>query len=224
MVSIRYFGNYKNQNSFYSVMNVKEKIINYSKKAFFKNGFYKITMDEIAANLKISKKTIYKYFPSKRSLVDAVVSDFQDDFKININNIVNIEENSILKIKTIVRFFAELSLKIDEKLLYDLQNHRPDLWQQIDEFRNNMIKELWVEIINTGKKEKCIIDEPNEIIIAIILSFIRGLITPTFLLNHNYSIKEAFEILFTILTNGILTEKGKNLYFKSITELENEKE
>ena len=51
-------------------MKEKEKIANYSKDVFFKSGFYKITMDEIAQGLRMSKKTIYKYFPSKKILFE----------------------------------------------------------------------------------------------------------------------------------------------------------
>ena len=57
-------------------MKEKEKISNYSQEVFFKSGFYKITMDEIAQGLRISKKTIYKYFPSKKNLLEAIVNSF----------------------------------------------------------------------------------------------------------------------------------------------------
>ena len=43
----------------------KLKIINYAQDRFFKEGFYKITMDEISKELGMSKSTLYKYFPSK---------------------------------------------------------------------------------------------------------------------------------------------------------------
>lgn len=204
-------------------MNEKEKIVNYSKDVFFKRGFYKITMDEIASKLRISKKTIYKHFFSKEKLVDAAVELFQKNLKKEINSILSTKENSIFKIKALTKIFAELSIKVDEQMLYDLQSHRPDLWERIDQFRGNIIREVWVDIINAGKQEKCIIDKPNEMIITIILSSLRGTINPLFLLHHNYSVKEAFEIVFDILINGILTEKGKILYYKSIMETENEK-
>ena len=51
----------------------KDKILNYSKDRFFKDGFYKVTMDNIASGMRISKKTIYKYFTSKESLVESIV-------------------------------------------------------------------------------------------------------------------------------------------------------
>lgn len=199
-------------------MKDKDKIVVYSKDTFLKNGFYKITMDEIASGLRISKKTIYKYFPSKNKLLDAVVRTFQISIKKRLNKIIDEQDNSILKIKSLANFMANLSFEVSQKIMYDLQTHRPDLWKKIDKFRTNIIEEVWENIINSGKKEQCIVDKPNDIIMTIILASIRDVINPTFLITHNYSMKEAFEITFEIIISGILTEKGKNLYYKSILE------
>jgi len=203
-------------------MNEKEKIINFSKDTFLKNGFYKISMDEIAKGLGISKKTIYKFFPSKDFLVESAVGLFQRRIKNKLNKIVDDQDNPILKIKALSNFVAHLSLEINQKMLFDLQTHRPDLWEKIDKFRKTVIEEVWTKIINKGKEEKYIVNKPNDIIITAILAPIREVISPDFLLTHNYSMKDAFEYTFDILVSGILTEKGKKLYYKSISENKDE--
>ncbi len=196
-------------------MTEKDKILNYSTQIFLKNGFNKVTMDEIASGLRISKKTIYKYFASKKKLVNAVVRIYQNNIKKQLNEAVDSKANSILKMKALAEFMAEFSIDIDKQMLFDLQTYRPELWKKIDNFRIHVIEEIWITIINAGKKEKNIINKPNDIIIAIILGSIKEIINPVFLLNHSYSIKEAFEITFEIILSGILTEKGKKLYHKS---------
>ncbi|MBL7128958.1 MAG: helix-turn-helix transcriptional regulator, partial [Ignavibacteria bacterium] len=47
----------------------RDKILNFARQKFHREGFYKISMDEIAKELHVSKKTIYKYFPSKEKLL-----------------------------------------------------------------------------------------------------------------------------------------------------------
>lgn len=195
-------------------MNEKEKIENYSNEVFFKSGFYKITMDEIAKGLSISKKTIYKYFPSKNRLVDTVMNALQQYIKSKLNKVVEGNENSIVKMREIAQIFAELSIKLNQNLLFDLQTHRPDLWDKIEEFRGNLIRNIWENIIAQGKDEGYIIDKPNDIIITIVYAAIRSVINPTFLLNHNYSINNAFTITFDIVIKGILTQKGLQVYNK----------
>ena len=196
-------------------MEEKDKIMNYSRDTFLKSGFYKITMDEIAKGLAMSKKTIYKYFPSKNKLLDEVMLLFMKHVKKKITTSIAEKENSIEKIRTMTEIFADLSLKLNQRLLYDIQTHRPDLWEKIEEFRGKVIKEVWEEIINQGKEENYIVDKPNDIIITLFYSGIQSVINPTFLINHNYSINEAFKLTFDILIKGFLTPKGLEVYNKT---------
>ena len=195
-------------------MNEKEKISNYSQEVFFKSGFYKITMDEIAQGLRISKKTIYKYFPSKNLLLENVINAFMNSTKKRLLKNIAAQVNSIMKIKALIEVFAELSLKLNQKLLYDLQTHIPELWESVEKFRGELIKKIWEDIINQGKEEGYIVDKPNDIIITVILSSIRSIINPTFLLHHNYSMSEAFKITFDLLIQGLLTAEGLKVYNK----------
>ncbi len=202
-------------------MKEKEKISNYSQDLFFKSGFYKITMDEIAKGLRISKKTIYKYFPSKKNLLEAIVNSFLLSTQSRILKNIGEQENAILKMKALSELFAELSLKMNRKMLYDLQIHMPELWKTVESFREKLIRNIWENIINQGKKEGYIVNKPNDIIITFILSSIQSIINPTFLINHNYSMNEAFKITFDLIIQGLLTAEGIKVYNK--IEKENKK-
>ena len=84
-----------------------------------------------------------------------------------------------------------------------------------------LIRNIWENIINQGKKEGYIVEKPNDIIITFILSSIQSIINPTFLMNHNYSMNEAFKITFDIIIQGLLTAEGIKVYNK--IEKENKK-
>jgi len=203
-------------------MNDNQKIIDYSKDKFLSEGFYKITMDEIASGLRMSKKTIYKFFPSKNLLVDATVKLFKAMVQKKLDSITKGEANSIIKIKILTNLFAELSLKISPKMMEDLRLHRPELWQNIEDFRTKNIKKIWNNILDQGKMEGNIVNFPNDIIIEVILAAMQRIISPQFLLNNNLSIQHAFEVTFGMLINGILTDKGKKVYSKIEKESKNE--
>lgn len=200
----------------------KNKILEFSRDKFLSEGFYKITMDEIAGGLRISKKTIYKYFSSKNILVEGVIRLVKKILKKQLDDISAVEGNSIIKIKKLTNFFAELSFQINPKMLNDLKTYRPDLWKEIDEFRTKNIKRFWKKIIEQGKKEGYIIDYPSELMLEIMIGAMQRIINPTFILNNNLSIQKAFEITFGILINGLLTEKGKKVYKEIQKGTENE--
>jgi hypothetical protein len=154
-------------------------------------------------------------------LLESVINSFTNNTrKILLSNIAK-QPNAILKIKTITEKFAELSLKINEKLLFDLQTHRPDLWESVEKFRGKLLTNIWEEIIDQGKREGYIVDKPNVIIVTIIYSSVRSIINPTFLLNNDYSVNQAFNITFDLLINSILTPEGREVYNKSSQDKKN---
>jgi AcrR family transcriptional regulator len=57
-------------------MKQKDKIINYVLEAFLKEGFYGIKFEDIAVSLNISKRSIYKIFPTEQELLREVLEKF----------------------------------------------------------------------------------------------------------------------------------------------------
>lgn len=193
-------------------MDTRQNLINNASEIFMKYGFFKTTMDDLARELKISKKTIYKYFSSKESLINAIIQNLMNFVKTNINRIVSGKENSVLKLLNLSNFFLDLSFRINNRWISDLKTHNPNAWKRIEHFRKETIIFAFNNIIDQGKKENLIVDKPNIIIVTIILSSVQGIINPEFLANNNFSMKEAFIQTFDILISGILTKKGKKLF------------
>ncbi|MCX6150782.1 MAG: TetR/AcrR family transcriptional regulator [Ignavibacteriales bacterium] len=200
----------------------KNKILNYAHQKFLTGGFYKVSMDEIASELRMSKKTIYKYFPSKEKLVEEVSLQLRENMRDRVKEIIKSDENAVVKIIGLLRTVGEVFAKVDERMMVDLQKHLPKIWAGIDEFRTKQINQFFTLIVNQGKKEGFIIDFPIEIIMTIYISSIRAVINPTFVMNNKFTFKEAMEFTFRIILNGILTDKGKKLFNQSIKGLDNE--
>jgi len=190
-------------------MNDEQKIISYASEVFLNNGFYKTSMDQLAGGMKISKKTIYKFFPSKHSLLEKVMLTFQMKIKTDLDEITNSDKYLVEKLHLVSAYFAKFSLKINKKLLNDIFNHQPELWKKIDNFRSNVIERVWGKLISEGKEEGLIIDKSSKIIVGVILSALTGIINPKFLIQNNLSVNKAFKETFSIIIKGILTEKGK---------------
>jgi len=53
----------------------RQRIVEAARTHFFSHGFRRVTMDDLAAELAISKKTLYAYFPSKTALLEDVLAD-----------------------------------------------------------------------------------------------------------------------------------------------------
>lgn len=200
----------------------KEKILNYSRNKFYKEGFYKTSMDEISSELHISKKTIYKYFPSKEKLLEEICSGTSCDIANRLDNIVDGKDNVVIKFVKILNFHSNFSRNISDKWLRDLSIHAPDIKKNIDEKKNERINKVVEKLLEQGKKEKLIEDYPSKLIILAFNSSLTSALNSDFLINNNFSMHDAFRITYEMLLNGILTEKGKIQFYKTKTELDKE--
>lgn len=196
-------------------MNEKEKILSHTERIFFTEGFHKITMDEIASSLRMSKKTIYKFFPSKDDLVKSTAYSFMNKMKKEVESIVKSKNHSVEKIVTIINIIKNIGLnRMSEKWLNDLRYRMPSLWKDMDSFRSKMINKNISIIFSQGVKEGYIINVHPQIMINIFLNSIQAIVNPDFIMNNNFSITQAIDSTLKILLNGILTEKGKKVYSK----------
>ena len=192
----------------------KQKILDESTKVFMREGFYKTPMDEIARQLKISKKTIYKYFDSKEILVKEVVHNFLLSNKSIIQDILNSDDNAVTKAFNLFQHLGKLLLSISNRWLEDIQGHYQGLWKEIDEFRTKMMLANITRLINQGKKEGFIVDYPTDIIVMIFVSSVRGIINPDFIIQRKLERESIMKPTISLLMNAILTDSGKELFNK----------
>ena len=198
-------------------MGEKEKILFFAGQRFEQSGFYKTTMDELAKELKISKKTIYKHFPKKEDLVRGVIDVLRFSIEVKIREIVGGQDNAVIKLYKISNLLASRVSKISDVWLNDLRIHGRELWIEMDNFRKGVIQRNLELIVNQGKKEELIVDKPNVIILTIIISSIQAVVNPEFIFNNNLSIKTAVLHTLDVVFSGILTKSGRRIFkeFKS---------
>ncbi|MBA4406607.1 hypothetical protein C0389_04975 [bacterium] len=193
-----------------------EKIVELGEEKFFREGFYKTTMDDIAAELRMSKKTIYKFFPSKGDLVGAIVKNFMNKMKATVIPVLGTDKNAIEKLEELMKILARVSQRISPKMLDEMRRHSPTLWVEIDNFRTEMMFGNLTKVIDQGKIEGLFFDYPTPIIMSMLVASVRSIVNPDFILNNNFSIHEAAITAFKIIIGGITTEKGKEVFNKTI--------
>jgi len=190
----------------------KEKILKFTQNKFFSEGFYKISMDEIAHDLQMSKKTIYKYFPSKERLVEEITDEMISSISCEIEKIIDSGDNVVMKFAKMLNIYSNNLIRFSDKWYRDLQLHTPYIWQKIDKLRTEKVHLSAKKMLEQGKKEKLIENYPSDIIVAAFVSTIRAVMNPEFILKNKFSMQQACRYTFEMLLSGILTEPGKEKY------------
>ena len=111
---------------------MKEKIISKASELFLKLGFKSVTMDDIAGEMCISKKTIYKYFCNKEVLIEESTSMVHSQVHEIIDTIVAKDYNSIHENFEIREMFRDMfKNNTDTSPIYQLKKHYPEIYQNV---------------------------------------------------------------------------------------------
>lgn len=191
---------------------LKEKILEIARQKFFADGFAKTSIDEIAREYHISKKTIYKHFKSKDDLLTTVVKDFTAKVTISIIEIMETKNNPIDKLIGVLDLIQNTMNQLSIRYIDDIQKHKPKLWNYIEKFRKENLEKIVYETIEAGKKESLFNDVKADLVFRIFYGAIRNVLIPEFLISNPITHKEAVRETFDIILNGVLTNEGKKLY------------
>ncbi|MTI30363.1 TetR/AcrR family transcriptional regulator [Xanthovirga aplysinae] len=194
-------------------MTDKEKIITTSAQLFSRFGIKSVTMDDIAKELGISKKTIYQYFKDKKEIVRLVVKYKMEEDTKHFQNIKASSENVVEALCKIAIFFRQMINKINPTMFLDLQKYHKDAFQIFQECKDKVHMRKMVEMIETGQKEGYFRSEVN----AEIITTMRFEQAQLGFKDHVFP-REKFDFaqvqmqLFDHFVHGIITPKGKELF------------
>ena len=132
---------------------MKESIVEKATEMFLTLGFKSVTMDDIATEMGISKKTIYKHFCNKNTLVKASVDSIFERVSSGIDEIRGLDKNSIEEIFMIRGFMMQQLKHETTSPIYQLQKFFPKAFSclrknQFDKVHSSMIDNLQKGIDN----------------------------------------------------------------------------
>ena len=110
---------------------MKDKIIQKATDMFLKLGFKSITMDDIAGEMCISKKTIYKYFMNKELLVEESTATMHTTIHQTIETIIARDYNAIEENFEIRKMFKGIFQTAETSPLYQLKKHYPEIYENV---------------------------------------------------------------------------------------------
>jgi len=185
---------------------VKEKILNAAEKRMVKFGYRKVTMDEIAQDLAMSKNTIYKYFQSKDEIAESLFLRFKQ--KINNQQAVIEKEskNPIDVISKNILFFQKELTPWFEHFLGDIKSELPAVWASFVNYRTEKIMDLKA-LVEKGIKKGVFRKVNASIAVRVYLGAIDSIINPEVLEQENISFHEAIKAILDLWSTGILLKK-----------------
>ena len=128
------------------------KILEHSTEKFITFGFKSVTMDDIAQDLGISKKTLYQYFNNKEELVAACSFNVFDFISRGINSIKALDKNPIEEMFTIKDFVMNFLKNEQSSPQYQLKKFYPEVYSNVQEKVFEKMSDFVVDSLKKGIK------------------------------------------------------------------------
>jgi len=201
----------KFKNVFYICnMNMKKiEFLSQVLQVYMQLGIKSVTMDELARQLGMSKKTIYTFVKDKNDLVEQCIQLAQQGEECEIKTISEQQENAIDELLTLGELVANRLRNVHPSIFFDLQKYHPKAYKMMNCTRDELITESVVANFIKGKKQGLYRDNLDVNIIAkMYLSFIDVLFRREVFPSTQYSFIQVYSEYFRYHIRGIASDKG----------------
>lgn len=194
------------------INDVKERIQAKAEELFMRYGIRSVSMDDIAAQLGMSKKTLYQYFDDKDKLVDAVVdaelSQGQNDCVLCLKQSADAVDELFITMEQIAEQFRNMNPMV----LYDLEKFHPGSYQKFMKHKNEFLLDVIRKNIERGIAEGLFRPEINVDVISrfrlesMMIAFNMSIFPP-----RKYNLAEVTQEIIELYLYGLATLKGHKL-------------
>lgn len=191
---------------------MKEKIIKQATELFLSVGFKSITMDELAHEMGISKKTIYSHFSTKNELVDECVLDIFKTISSGIDCICSTGKNPIEELYEVKKFILEHLRDEKSSPLQQLHRYYPETYLKVKKQQFNFMKSCVLENITKGMSLGVYRDNLDiEFISRIYFTGMIGIKDQSVFPAEDFPVHELHEKYLEYHLRGIVTPRGRKI-------------
>jgi AcrR family transcriptional regulator len=180
---------------------------------FFREGLSSQTMEGIADNIGISKRTLYKFFSGKDFLIDTVIQYKLERIEAEI---LALQSSGKAYPERLVGFFTSVERAVKpmaKHLISDIMKNAPWIWTKIDEFRHSRILNHLESLLAEGRSLGFLrADVDLGLVSPVYIAIIEQIGRPEFIVRQALPPQALIETLIKVLLGGILSEKGRSLF------------
>lgn len=190
-------------------IDVYQRIIDTAAQMFVKHGVKSITMNDIASETGVSKKTLYEYFANKEELLDKCVDSIWEQSQKEQDEIFSSGGVNFDSIHEMVREYAVRINSINPNFLMDIKKYHPNIWHNKIKKIDKEAIEFKAKMIKDGIKKGIIRPEINvEIASKLLHEQINMLMNSDVFPSDKYSRSEVFQTIVGVFIRGISTQKS----------------
>jgi AcrR family transcriptional regulator len=195
---------------------IRARILQQARADFFAHGYSRFTMDGLASELGMSKKTLYVHFAGKDEIISAVIQDLGAEVRAAADALLRNRELTFAeKLRGFVEGMMERLATLEPRTVRDLQRYAPHLFEQIDEVRRKNVPYIFGRLVEEGQAGGLVrTDLPAPFAIEFFLNGMQGLLQGRALERLQLTPREVIAEGIALFFGGLLTPAGHKQYEK----------
>jgi AcrR family transcriptional regulator len=187
------------------------RILATARQHLFAYGYNALTMDDLAHELGMSKKTLYLHFPGKDAIVGTVIDGIGQTIRSEMEAVLNDPKLTFgRKLRGIIDVIVPRLAQTSPAMLRELQRYAPGIHRKIDELRQRNIPYVFGRLFRAGIAEGAVrADLDPDFAAQFWLQAMRGLTHPDTLASTHLTPKQTLEKALELFTGGLLTPAGR---------------
>jgi AcrR family transcriptional regulator len=197
---------------------VRARLLAAARAHFFAAGYSALTMDDLAAELGMSKKTLYVYFPGKDALIEAILREFVAEVRASAAALfADTGLSFTVKLHRFNETMVRRLSRLGPHVLRDLQRAAPRLYRLIEDLRHRNIPLIFGQLIREGQAAGMV--RPGiapEFAVEFWRPAIQSLLHPDTLERLQLNPDQMFARAVDLFFGGLLTAAGRKDYEKNL--------
>lgn len=195
---------------------IPARILAHARAHFFGRGYASWTMDELANELGMSKKTLYVHFRGKDEIIAHLIDTLAAELRHDADTLLADESlNFAEKLRAFVEQMLARIAPLDPRALRDLQRFAPHLYLRLEDVREKTIPYIFGRFMEEGQRTGVVRSPlPSDVAIAFFLHAMQGLMHPSSLERLRLAPREIFPVVIDLFFSGLFSPTGRKQYEK----------
>ena len=189
-----------------------QRIVTAARRHFFAHGFRSVTMDDLAEELGMSKKTLYAAFPSKLDLLRAVLLDKFRSVQADLERVTGGASADVrVTLQRLLAAMQQHTEEIQPPFVRDIRRETPAMFQLVQSRRRDLIQRYFGRLFEDGRKAGIIRkDMPTRLMIEILIGATEAIMNPPKIAELGLTPTTGYMSIMTVIFEGLLTTKGRS--------------
>jgi AcrR family transcriptional regulator len=194
-----------------SANSARARIVSAARRHFFAHGFRSVTMDDLARELALSKKTLYVSFPGKRDLLLAVIAEKASHIDADLSRIMSDADSDFpTKLARLLECFHRHAGEIQPPFVRDMRREAPEIFQIVEHKRGELLQRHFGKLLEQGRRAGLVrTDIPVRLLLAVLLGAVQSVANPRKVEELGISPRTALLTAMNVVLEGVLLRKDR---------------